>query len=173
MKIVLLGYMGSGKSTIGYLLANTLACEFLDLDTYMERAEGISIPEVFEQRGEIYFRKKEEEYLKEVLALEKDLVFSTGGGTPVYGRNMETMLRATPNVVYLKVSLDKLVQRLAPEKEGRPLIARIPDQELHEFIGKHLFERSFFYQKARYVVACDGKTPEEIVSEIQSLIQSL
>ncbi|PIF00617.1 MAG: shikimate kinase [Maribacter sp.] len=162
--------MGSGKSTIGRILADRLGIGFIDLDEYVEAREGAPIPRLFESKGEVYFRKKEHGYLKRILADKHDLVLSTGGGTPCYGGNMETILEATPNVFYLKATIPGLVARLAPEKAHRPLIANIPDGELPEFIGKHLFERSFFYSKAEHAIQTDGKSVGAIAAEVEGLL---
>ena len=163
--------MGSGKSTVGKLLSELMSYEFIDLDSHIETAEGMDISTIFSKRGEIYFRKKEHQYLKEVLQKEGNLVLATGGGTPVYGSNMTAILAATINSYYLKLSIPSIIERLAGEKEARPLIKNIPNSELPEFIGKHLFERSFFYNRANHIISCDGKMPMEIVEEImKSLI---
>ncbi|QLG44160.1 shikimate kinase [Costertonia aggregata] len=169
MKIVLVGYMGSGKSTVAKLLANAMKLKFLDLDNYIEQRLGSKIPIIFKERGELFFRKKEHEYLKCILDNENDLVLSVGGGTPCYAGNMDSIIEKADAVFYLKVSLPVLVQRLSKEKENRPLIKNIPDEDLPEFIGKHLFERSFYYSQATYKVLCDKKEPKTIVDEIQSL----
>ena len=162
--------MGSGKTTIGSVLAKQLDFEFLDLDDYIERSQGMSIQEIFDKRGELYFRKKEYEYLQEILEQKDDFVLSTGGGTPCYGKNMDAILKETKNAIYLKVSIHELVERLSKEKEERPLIRHISDAELAEFIGKHLFERSYFYTKANHTILCDSKKPEVIRKEIKSLL---
>ena len=73
--------------------------------------------------------------------------------------------------IYLRANIGTLVQRLSKQKEKRPLIARISDEDLPEFIAKHLFERNIFYNKAQYVVDTDYKTPEEIVEEITTILQ--
>ncbi|NNK18142.1 MAG: shikimate kinase [Maribacter sp.] len=168
MKIVLVGYMGSGKSTIGKLLADNLDYKFIDLDAYIEHSEKMEIPQIFKSKGEIYFRKKEFEYLNEILNTKDDFVLSTGGGTPCYGENMLAILKATPNVFYLKVSIALLINRLIEEKEQRPLISSIPNEELPEFIGKHLFERSYFYSQANHQLLCDDTSQEELVLEIEA-----
>ncbi len=170
MKIVLVGYMGSGKSTIGKMLAKKLKFGFIDLDDYIESSENSSIPAIFEEKGEIYFRKKEFEHLKDLLKDKDDFILSTGGGTPCYGENMNTILEATSNVFYLKVSINGLMDRLILEKEERPMIANIPNEELPEFIGKHLFERSYFYSKAQHILICDNKGVNIIVDEIDALL---
>lgn len=170
MRIVLLGYMGSGKSTIGKLLAKELKIKFLDLDSYIEEAEGIEISNIFSEKGEIYFRRKEASSLREVLSKEEDFVLSIGGGTPCYANNMVAISEMTDNGIYLSVGLGELVNRLSNEKTERPLIANIPDEELQEFIGKHLFERSFYYNQANHVVQCEDKSASEIVKVIVDLL---
>ncbi len=170
MKIVLVGYMGSGKSTIGKMLAKKLKFGFIDLDDYIESSENSSIPAIFEKKGEIYFRKKEFEYLNDILKDKDDFILSTGGGTPCYGENMNAILEATSNVFYLKVSINGLIERLTLEKEERPIIANIPNEELPEFIGKHLFERVYFYSKAVHTLFCDNKDVNVLVDEIETLL---
>lgn len=167
MKIVLVGYMGSGKTTIGKILAKDLNLSFIDLDDYIEQSESMTISQLFQSKGEIYFRKKEYLYLKEILAEQNNFVLSTGGGTPCYGDNMNAIIDETENNFYLKVSLPGLVERLSIEKSERPLIKDTPNEDLPEFIGKHLFERSFYYLKANHVVNCDAKIPAIIVEEIK------
>jgi shikimate kinase len=170
VKIVLVGYMGSGKSTIGKLLADNLDYEFIDLDEYITSSEKMEIPKIFESKGEIFFRQQECEYLNKILNTKDNFVLSTGGGTPCYGENMNAILEATSNVFYLKVSIAGLINRLISEKEHRPLISNIPNEELPEFIGKHLFERSYFYSQANHNLLCDANSKEELVLEIESLL---
>lgn len=167
MKIVFVGYMGSGKTTVGKLVAKRLKIKFLDLDAYIEKAEGQTIADLFSDRGELYFRKREFFYLNEILSSDTNFLLSTGGGTPCYGKNMEAITQATNNSVYLKVSLPALVKRLSKEKAHRPLIANINDIDLTEFIGKHLFERSFYYNQAALTISCDDTAPEELALEIE------
>ena len=162
--------MGSGKTTIGKLLANKLKISFLDLDEVIEQGLEDSISNIFNGKGEIFFRKKEHEYLIDVLSKKEKLILSTGGGTPCYSGNMETMLTLADHVFYLKVSIPGLVKRLLLEKEHRPLIKNIDNGELPEFIGKHLFERNNFYLKANHIIECDDKDPETLVAEIQELL---
>jgi len=170
MNIVLLGYMGSGKSTVGRLLADRLGFNFIDLDEYIEHLERMTIPLIFEGKGEIYFRKKESQYVSKALNENKKVVLSLGGGTPCYGKNMEDILELTDKVFYLKLSVNGLAKRLLDEKVDRPMIKEIADDDLTEFIGKHLFERSIFYQKANYTIDCEGKEPDSIASEIEKIL---
>ncbi len=170
MKIVLVGYMGSGKTTIGKGLAKALDIKFLDLDSYIERALRMKVAGIFEEKGEIYFRKQEHFFLKEVLVTNKDFIVSTGGGTPCYSGNMDVMLQNSDAVIYLKVSIPELVNRLAKEKEHRPLLKDKDDEALTEFIAKHLFERSAYYNQATHTVNCDGKSVTTLVEELKSLL---
>ncbi len=170
MKIVLVGYMGSGKTTIGKILAKELGIKFLDLDDYIEEKEGKAIKSIFSEKGEIYFRKVEFQYLKELLDSTEDFVLSTGGGTPCYGNSMESIVNASPNVFYIKVSILELVNRLSGQKATRPLIKNIDLEDLPEFIGKHLFERSFYYSKASHTIVGDKKSPQAIADEIKQAL---
>lgn len=168
MIIVLMGYMGSGKSLIGLHLSNNLDYNFVDLDNYIELEEEKSISEIFKTKGEIYFRKKESEYLKKIISEKNNLVLSLGGGTPCYANNLELVLNSDEvNTFYLKTSIPELVKRLWLEKSKRPVISHLKsDDEFTEFIGKHLFERSPYYSQANYVVDTDKKSKDKIVEEI-------
>ncbi|MEQ3499122.1 shikimate kinase [Tenacibaculum sp. SSH1-16] len=171
MKIVLLGYMASGKSTIGRILAEKMQTPFIDLDEYIEEKERKTVSEIFEQKGEIYFRKQEHVYLKDLLEKEGDFVLSLGGGTPCYARNMEVLLSFNnAKSVYLKTNITTIVDRLTNEKSKRPLVARLNKDELSEFVAKHLFERSYFYNKATYKLIVDNKSIHETVEELEKLL---
>lgn len=169
MKIVLLGYMGSGKSTLAQLLAENLKLDVIDLDAYIVEREGMSISALFENKGEIYFRLQESKYLKEILGHENDLILSLGGGTPCYADNMEVIKNRSISI-YLKASIDTLCTRLRNEKDQRPLIASLKEDQLKEFVAKHLFERRNFYEQATSTITIDHKTIEELLGEI---LQSL
>ncbi len=170
MIISLVGYMGSGKSHISKILGEKINFKIFDLDKEISKKKNKTIPEIFEKKGEIYFRKSEKETLEELLATQENCIISLGGGTPVYYNNME-ILNNNSITIYLRANIGTLVQRLSKQKEKRPLIARISDEDLPEFIAKHLFERNIFYNKAQYVVDTDHKTPEEIVEEITTILQ--
>ncbi len=165
MIISLVGYMGSGKSHISKILSDKLHFKLIDLDKEIFLRNKLTIPEIFEKKGEIYFRKLERETLEEILAGEENLVLSLGGGTPVYYNNME-IINNNSKSVFLRASVSTLADRLSKQKEKRPLIARIPEEELPEFIAKHLFERNPFYGKAQFTVNTDHREPEDIVNEI-------
>ncbi len=168
MIVVLMGYMGSGKSTIGQKLANVLDYRFIDLDSYIEHKEGLSIPSIFQNKGEIYFRKQESIYLNNILENYNHLVFSLGGGTPCYSNNMEQVINSkNATSFYLDTSIPFLASRLFKQKIGRPLLNHIKTKDdLLEYIGKHLFERRPFYAKAKHTIKTGNKTLDEIVEAI-------
>lgn len=166
LKVVLLGYMTSGKSTIGKVLGEQLKIAFVDLDDKIADAEGIPVSEIFSRKGELFFRKKETEILSRQLDEESSFILSLGGGTPCYGKNLEIIHAKTENTFYLKLNISSLLERLTNEKSKRPLVANIADDDLPEFIGKHLFERNQFYASAKRIIECDGKSVQWIVDEI-------
>jgi shikimate kinase len=168
MNIILIGYMASGKSSVGKILANKLNYEFIDLDDYIEKDEKITVAHIFKSKGELYFRKLETKYLKIILDSKNGVVLSLGGGTPCYGNNMDLVLNdSNSKSVYLKTGIPTLVGRLKNEKSKRPLIAHLESDELlTEFIGKHLFERNQFYGLAETKISTDGKNETEIVEEL-------
>ncbi|CAM1362294.1 Shikimate kinase [Tenacibaculum sediminilitoris] len=171
MKIVLLGYMGSGKSTIGRALAKKNHVSFIDLDEYIEEKEGKTIFKIFEKQGEVYFRKQEHVYLEEILKEKKDFVLSLGGGTPCYAGNMDVLLSCKDvKIVYLKTTINTIVDRLRNEKSQRPLVASLGEEDLKEFVAKHLFERSYFYNQATFKITVDDKNIDEIIEELNKLL---
>ncbi|UZT97229.1 AAA family ATPase [Chryseobacterium fluminis] len=165
MIISLVGYMGSGKSHISKILSEKINFKLIDLDKEISRRNKLTIPEIFEKKGEIYFRKLERETLEEILASEENVILSLGGGTPAYYNNME-IINLNSKSVFLRASVGTLAGRISKQKEKRPLIANISDEDLPEFIAKHLFERNEFYGKAQYQVNTDSREPEAIVQEI-------
>lgn len=168
MIVVLIGYMASGKSTLGNILAKKKHYDFIDLDDYIEKEEKTPIKSIFKQKGEIYFRKLETKTLKSIIENKDNVVLSLGGGTPCYGNNMSILLSSSSvKSFYLKASIPFLVNRLKTRKNNRPLIAHIEtDEELTEFIGKHLFERSPYYEQAHFKISIDDKSKKDIVTEI-------
>lgn len=168
MIIVLIGYMASGKTSIGKKLAKKLDYNFLDLDDYIEEKEKLSVSDVFKEKGEIYFRKQEALYLKQLLKSENNTVLSVGGGTPCYSGNMALILASEQvKSIYLKASLSTLANKLLRKKAKRPLIAHVETiEEMTEFVGKHLFERVQFYNQAEIKVSIDGITKDEVVENI-------
>lgn len=169
MIISLIGYMGSGKSTTGRDLAKTLGYEFIDLDQYIENKYELSVSEIFEKFGELGFRKREKETLAEILH-KTNVVLSLGGGTPVYYDNID-VINTNSVSIFLRVQLSQLVKRLENKKHTRPLIAHLKDEELMEFIAKHLFERNHFYQKAKHTISITNQSSSEVLNQIMDILK--
>lgn len=165
-KVILIGYMAVGKTTIAQLLSKKLGLKYVDLDNLIEKKTNLTISELFKQKGEIYFRKIEHEIFKEIIDSEENLIISTGGGTPCYADNHLLLNGKNSISIYLNASLPVILERLTSGKKTRPLVASQSEEELEEFVAKHLFERSFFYNQATFKVNIDNKTPELLVQEI-------
>lgn len=157
--------MGSGKSLVASRLGEEKKIKEIDLDFEMSKEMKCSIPEIFEKRGEIFFRKKEKVLLEEIFLKEKECILSLGGGTPCYYDNMRIINKNSISI-YLRAKVDTLAERLLKEKEYRPLLAKISDKQLSGFIGQHLFERNKFYNQAQIIIDTDDLTIEEVVNEI-------
>jgi shikimate kinase len=149
-KVYIIGFMGSGKTTAGKKLAAVLGWTFFDLDKKIEEKAGKSIPEIFSQEGENYFRVIESEALK-TIEYDTDAVVSTGGGTPCYADNMDFMLK-TGLTVYLKLTPVQLRSRLSGSKGERPLIKNLGKEELLGFIEEKLHSRERWYNRAEISV---------------------
>lgn len=168
-KIILVGYMGSGKTTIAKKLNHKLNLNFIDLDHFIELKEGLQIADIFKNKGEIYFRKQENYWFNEILKLNESLIISLGGGTPCYANNH--LYLQDPNVLsfYLKANISTLVDRLA-QKTNRPLLENVTD--LNSFIAQHVFERSYFYNFAKFKIDINNKEVDSICNEISLIIQN-
>ena len=165
--IILLGYMGCGKSSLGNFLSQKHNLSYCDLDTYIEKQENTSIAKIFKTKGEIYFRKIEHQHLKTLLEQKKYDVLALGGGTPCYAGNMEVIKQHKTKTFYLKVDLETLTKRLFLQKSERPLIKDIDSEnELKDFIRKHLFEREFYYRQADVVIDVSDLTVEKIAKHV-------
>ena len=164
-KIFLIGFMGSGKSTVGRRLASYLKWSFVDLDEKIEKTEGMKIPVIFSQKGESHFREIESKALRE-LEPESHIVISTGGGTPCFSNNMEYMLESGLTI-YLKMTPSNLKRRLIRSSEGRPLLKDIDRRDLEGFIAGKLAEREKWYSRAEIIT--DGLNTD--LSYLLSLIK--
>jgi shikimate kinase len=169
MIISLLGYMGSGKTHISKKLSEKIDYKFIDLDAEIMQKNQKSISEIFSERGEIFFRKQEKEILEQILELKENIILSLGGGTPAYYKNMD-LINQKSKSIFLRANITTLINRLLAEKDSRPLIAKIPKEDLPEYIAKHLFERNLFYNQAKFIIGTDSKSADEIVTEIEKLI---
>jgi len=165
------GYMGSGKSSVGRAVARNLNLEFKDLDKIIIEESGMSISDFIRDRGELAFRKLERQLLLEHQNF--DGIFSCGGGTPCYYDNAEWMV-SKGQAVYLRASPSWLHQRLATSRSRgikRPQLTGVEDQDLAEFIAKHLFERQHFYQMAQHKIAVDQNSKEQVIENLERLIK--
>lgn len=165
-KIVVLGYMGSGKSVIGEMVAKRLQFSFYDLDKLIENRLEMTISEIFSQKGEIYFRKIEHQIFHDLMSRNESFVLSLGGGTPCYANNHLLLSGENTVSVYLNASIGTLFSRLFSERKNRPLIANLNDVDFREYVAKHLFDRSYFYNQATLKVLVNDKSTDEITDEI-------
>ena len=149
-RIILVGYMGSGKTTVGKALSKETGTMFYDLDWYIESRMRKSVSQIFAERGEEGFRKIEYNMLHEVAEFE-DVIISCGGGTPCFFDNMD-YLNQQGDVVYLKATPETLYKHLLMAKIERPLLKGKSSEELIAYITEHLKERAPFYEKARYIL---------------------
>ena len=164
--LFLVGYMGCGKSTIGRKLARALHLEFVDTDHRIEEREGATVIDIFHYEGEERFRTIEREVLEEVITAERASVVSTGGGLPAWGDNMARM-NEVGRTIYLKRSAENNASRLSPYgRQKRPRLRGLNDEELVIFMREDMAKRDPYYSQAVQVVACEGKSDEEIIREI-------
>ena len=149
-RIVLIGYMGSGKTTVGKALAKEIGLPFYDLDWYIETRMRKKVTQIFAERGEEGFRQIERNMLHEVAEFE-DVVISCGGGTPCFFDNMD-YLNQQAQVVYLRCEPEVLRMHLLMGKGDRPLLKGKTPEELVGYIREQLEYREQFYTKARFTL---------------------
>ena len=162
--------MGSGKTLVSKELNILNNFKIFDLDTEISKQNNRSITEIFKEKGEIFFRKTEKEVLEKIISTEKNIILSLGGGTPCYYNNIDSINEKTISV-FLKTNVKTLAQRLSSEKDKRPLIQNISNEDLPEFIAKHLFERNPFYNQAKITINTDNLSAKEIAEEILTKIK--
>ena len=161
--------MGSGKSTVGPVLANAISHKFCDMDTLIQSLEQRSIPEIFNDEGEEYFRRLERKILADLISSELDIVIATGGGTIIDEANF-VAIKENGVSFYLCVPRKILTERLWEFKSSRPLLNTIESKtELKQFIDQHLVKREPFYFKADFIIDA-SRTVNEIVDDIRSHI---
>lgn len=165
--------MGCGKSTIAQKLSSLIQIPYVDLDKYIELKAEMSINQIFESFGEIYFRKLEQDLFVQLLASPENQIIGLGGGTPCYANNHELLKGEGITSIYLKASVETLFSRLVHNKSKRPILANKTEAELKEFIAKHLFERSYYYNQAEYKVNVDDQSIDETVAAIVVLLAQI
>ena len=164
-RIFLIGFMGSGKTTIGSQLARKMAFEFVDMDQLIEETAGMTVPEIFEELGEEVFRSWEHKILLELCQKEK-IVVATGGGASCHGTMMSTM-NANGVTVYIKLSPSALKDRLTRARTERPLIRGKSESELLQYIRTTLEAREVYYSQANYIVDGDKIDPENLAKHLK------
>lgn len=166
MRIFLIGYMGSGKTTMGRELASALGLTFIDLDTFLEEKYFRTIPQIFAEEGEAGFRMKERKVLEEVSDFDH-VIIATGGGAPCFFDNIDLM-NNSGICIFLDVDVSSLVDRLIHARTERPLIKGKSPDELHDFIEGMLEKRRPFYEKARYILKGSEIKPEQVIKLLKS-----
>jgi shikimate kinase len=165
MRIFILGYMGSGKSTLGPKLAEALGIPFHDLDDVFETRFKISINDFFQKYGEKYFRVIEHNLLIEMAQME-EFVIATGGGTPCHHGNMEFM-KQKGITLYVKLPFDMLIQRLALSQRKRPILTTFNVESPDIQIREHLEQREVFYNTSHLIMDGSNFDPEEAADLIR------
>lgn len=165
MRIFLIGFMGSGKSSLGPGLAKELGLQYIDLDKAIENKYGKDINAIFATDGEQHFRELEQQTLNELLE-QDNYVMACGGGTPCFSDNMDQMNDAGVTI-YLKMSTDALAERLEAETEKRPLLNGKTGHELWTFVHETLTEREPDYIRAKYKVKAKDLKSSELAEFIR------
>lgn len=165
MKIFLIGFMGSGKTYWGKKLSEKLRLPFFDLDEQIESSEGKTINQVFAEDGEEYFRLLEKDTLHIISESHDSFIMATGGGTPCYFNNIEFM-KKSGTAVWINTPVDLLFERLMKDRESRPLIKNLNEDQLKGFIIKKFSDRKIYYEQADLVVDEDEKSLEKILEKL-------
>lgn len=169
--IFLIGFMGSGKSTVGALLAERLNLPFLDTDKEIEKKEGKSVNEIFSKDGEAVFRKMEMDFLGG-LKSQSPSVIAVGGGLPTI-ENALPLMHEIGLVIYLNTSLLTLLKRLREEKDQRPLLRDLTDAEFHPFVEDLLSQRVHYYKQAKLIMPNERNSPNELVLKLEKELVKL
>ncbi|MDL2323049.1 shikimate kinase [Bacteroidales bacterium OttesenSCG-928-A17] len=168
-QLFLIGYMGSGKTTLGKCLAKKLGLSFIDIDLFIGNRFRKSIDQIFREYGEEKFREMEHAILREIVGFE-DTVISTGGGTPCFFNNMGLM-KEYGTTIYLKVDSEELTKRLKNGKNNRPLLKDKSNTELQEFIEENIKKRETYYNEADFIVPAEKLfTKKDIDTGVDELI---
>ena len=168
MNIILLGFMGSGKTSIGKMLSKKNDFNFLDTDLEIEKRNQMSINNIFKDLGELFFRNEEKKLLNDIKE-KNNIVLSTGGGFACNNKNIKK-LNNFGLTIYLKYSNNKLFERLKKQRKERPLIKDLNDSDLKIFIKKYLHKRKEYYTQADNIIECDKLDENQILRKINSLI---
>lgn len=165
MRIFLIGFMGSGKSTWGKLISRTLGYAFFDLDELVEKKVDLEINDIFDKRGEEYFRKIEARCLRELMDKD-DFVLACGGGTPCFHDNM-TLMNSMGTTVWLNTPRDEMASRILEGAGSRPLVRSLSPAELKAYIDDKLGKRLRYYAQAKIEVDTQVTTPDELSENLR------
>ena len=168
-RVYLVGFMGSGKSHSGKILASAIGYDFVDLDDLIVQAAGCSIPDLFEWKGESFFRELEKETLQQTVRYNK-YVIACGGGTPCFFDNMKWINRYGISI-YLKASVDLLVARLIPGQNERPVLKEAGKDGLEAFVRQKLEARQPFYEQAHWIFDQDVEK-DSLVEFVQKRLKA-
>jgi len=171
MRIFLVGFMGSGKTTVAKNLATMLQFSYFDLDEQIETSTGMTINQIFQNRGEPFFRQMEQAQLFQTISKERTII-ATGGGTPCSQPNMDFIL-AHGLSVYLRVDPEVLTERLVSSKFNRPYIKNLDEKGIRRLIRVLLPEREPWYQMANYVIEANLTEHREVEERIISQVKEL
>ncbi|AGA76437.1 shikimate kinase [Echinicola vietnamensis] len=171
-KIVLVGMPGSGKSTLGKTLAGQLGFDFYDLDEEIVKEEGRSIPAIFMENGEGYFRRTETRVIEKLLQIDSAFVLSTGGGAPCFNDNM-TLINRHGISVFLNVSIEQLLLRLTKnEADKRPMFQGLDTGEIRLKLQDLLADREVYYEQSKIMLSGDDISTEHLISELMSFFRN-
>lgn len=171
--LVLVGYAGSGKSSLAKRLSKALGVGYVDTDTLVEQSVGASIADIFYYEGEEYFRRMERGVVDRLVADGYEGIVATGGGLPVWEDNMER-LNSIATTIYLRRSPEQILSRLsAYGREKRPMFRGKSDEELLQFMREHIAEREPYYAKANIVVDCNTMSDQDVVQYIIGRVESV
>ncbi|TMI91792.1 MAG: shikimate kinase [Bacteroidetes bacterium] len=165
MKIFFIGFMGSGKTHWGKQVSEKLHIPFFDLDEQITTHEEKSITEIFSENGEEYFRVLEKDILHIITESHENFVMACGGGTPCYYNNIDYM-NHSGTTIWINTSIDTLFQRLIKEKQARPLIKNLTNEQVRGFIIKKFSDRKIYYEQADIIVDEDPVRLENLVGKI-------
>jgi len=165
MKIYFIGFMGSGKTHWGKLVSEKLHIPFFDLDEQIVTHEGKSIPQIFAEHGEEHFRLLEKDILHIITESHDNFVMACGGGTPCFYNNIDYMNKSG-TTIWLNSPIDVLHQRLLKEKESRPLLKNLSNDQMRGFIIKKFSDRKIFYEQADIILEEDPVKIEKLVEKI-------
>ena len=169
MNIFLIGAKGSGKTTLGRQIAGKLNLQFIDVDDYIEQKTGKSVPNLYNEEGEIEFRKKECEAIKEIMNSD-NLIIATGGGTPAFCDNMNLMNKNGTSI-YFKVSANELAKRIKANSPDRPLVKDKTAEQIKDLIISLNKDREPFYQMAHIIMENDNIVPDDVIQALRDYLR--